>query len=161
MKEVVKVTANEQGSIFTKSVDANGVPKLDKNKEQYGYIRVEQSEIDLNFSYGSGGVKRRSALIPMSAKAWENVKGYYSVGMEIKGKILNLESLEQKPGFKPKTAGKDGEVLTSGGKTIFHGTEYTSDLTRQDDPTIAHENVIVRTPVVNGGANAEKTGALN
>lgn len=152
----VKITANPQtGKVFTPSLDENGKQKLDKNGKAYGFIRLESAEISLAFGYNSA-VKRRSALKAMTVEAFEAGKDLLVEGAELPGKIRVIESLENKPGYSAKTAGKDGIACTLGGKQIFRTTEYTEDMKAQDE-LIQHDNVIegssVATVVSNKGLN--------
>lgn len=144
----VRVTANPTtGEIFTLQRDENGAPKLDKNKEEYGFIRLEQRSLSENeeAAYFNGGIEVRSALRAFSRSAWEKVKDSFFDGMEMKGKIVHEDSLEQKHnGFKPRQAGQDGPMLTANkGKQIFRNTFFTTNEAAQDS-IIKHENDLRR-----------------
>ena len=149
MKKVI-LTAKE-GQIFTQSKNEDGSPKLDKNGNPFGTIRVENpAEIDLSYAYGNAGVKRgQSALIAMSVEAWEKNGHFYKEGMEIKGNVVVTESLEQGPGFKPKMAGsgENAQPCTLDGKQIYRKTEFDATC-KLEDTLIAHNNEIVGTSVV-------------
>lgn len=141
MKKVI-LTANAIGAIFTLALDkATGKPKLDKNGNEHGFIRVENpSKVDLGFAYDNGGVKRgASALIAMTKKAWESSKDAYKVGMEINGNVVVLESTEKQPGFQPKLAGTNGIQLTIKGQPIYRGTKFDASCTLED-VLVAHDN---------------------
>lgn len=158
MKKVI-LTAKE-GQIFTQSFNADGSPKLDKNGNPHGTIRVEnEAIIDLSFAYGNAGVKRgQSALVAMTVDAWKKNGHFYKEGMEIKGNVVVTESLEQGLGFKPKMAGsgENAQPCTLDGKQIYRKTEF--DATGLvADTLIAHNNVIVGTAV----AQAAEKEALN
>lgn len=157
MKKSVILTASALGAIFTKSLKADGSPKLDKNGKEFGYIRVENpSTIDLQFAYANGGVKRgQSALIAMTVEAWDKVKSAYRVGMEIPGNVRIVESLtKEHNGFQAKTAGNEGTPCTLGGQPIYRSTEFDATGVKEDS-LIAHDNVIV------GSNAAKKENALN
>lgn len=151
----VIITANKNnGQIFTPSLNADGSPKLDKNGNPTGYIRVENpSEIDLAYSY-NGGVKRgQSALMPMSVAGWEKVKDLkdaegkvlYRDGATAKGNVVILETTEAgKPGYKAKMAGSgtDAQPCLLGGAQIYRTTVFDATC-KLEDELIQHDNVIV------------------
>lgn len=139
MKTNIKtiVTANPQtGKIFTQALDKDGQPKLDKNGQQYGYIRVESRERSLGYAYSRGGIKLRSALVSMTMEAWNKSKEDYTHGVEVPGKIVRQDALTafyegQKPLQAPKkdANGKviEGEfvTITSGGAPVYRNEFYT------------------------------------
>lgn len=157
MKNVVILTALN-GLLFTPSKNADGSPKLDKNKEPMGFLRVENpSTIDLRFAYNNGGVKKgASALIPMTVKAWEAAKSAYSNGMELPGRVRIVESLvKEHNGFQAKTAGEGGTPCTLGGKQIYRSTQF--DATGiLEDVIITHDNVIVGSNVAKSSEAVNK-----
>lgn len=124
------------GKIFTQSLKSDGTPKLDKDGNPYGYIRIVEEKIDLKFSY-NGGVRTRSALKAMSLAGWEKAKHMYSENMLIDGQIVRKDS------FEPFYAGqknmqvplrdasgkltKELRDVTSGGKKVYRSEEYTDD----------------------------------
>jgi hypothetical protein len=136
----VTVTANPNtNQVFNLSVDEKGQPKLDKNGNRYGFVRLESESLDLNFMYNDGGLKKRSALRSLTESAWENVKHIMTPGAKFDGKIIVKESLEQKPGYQLKKSGEDGVTCTLGGMPIYRTTEFTTDLGAQDE-LIKHDN---------------------
>lgn len=164
MKKVF-ITANALGQIFTQSFNEDGTPKLDKNGEPTGFIRVENpSEVDLSFAY-NGGVRRgQSALIPMSVKGFEKVKNargadgefLYRDGASVKGRVQVVESLTQEIGMQPKTTGGENpQNLTLGGKQIYRKTVF-DPTGLSEDVLIQHDNeIIVESKVLSDTLNAE------
>lgn len=126
----VRVTANPAtGDIFTLQTE-NGSPKLDKNGDRFGYIRLEQRKLILDDkSYFGGGVEKRSALRAMTEAAWNKVADSYEDGMVIPGTIVHEDSLKQEHnGFKARRAGEEGELLTADkGKQIYRNTYFTTN----------------------------------
>lgn len=146
MKTTVKVTANPaNGQVFTR----NAAPG--KDGKTYGYIRVESSKLIDNGVFLVSRVV--SALVPMSEENFN--KSPLSAGQEIGGKIIVLESLEQKPGYQPKLAGANGTPCTLDGRQIYRATKWTMDA-NAEDVLIKHNNVIV-----GSNATAKKSDALN
>jgi hypothetical protein len=59
--------------------------------------------------------------------------GKYPVGTQIDGKIIISETLSPAfEGQKPKTAGKDGDVIRHGGAPVYRETLYRANLNAQD-----------------------------
>lgn len=141
----VKITANPTtGQVFTQSVDANGAPKMDKNGNETGYIRVESKKLDLTFAY-NGGIKSRSILIPMLKSACEKgiEAGLIFAGAELPGKIVRHDSVTpfyegQKPMRAPirdannKIVEGQFKVITSGGAPVYRNEFFTENLAKQD-----------------------------
>lgn len=147
----VKITARkDNGKVFTQSLNEDGSPKLDKNGNPYGVIRVENpAELSLGYAYGGDNIKRgQSALIPMTVEAYEKNKAHYVDGAEFPGRVRIIENLEGGPGFKAKMAGSgdDAQACTFGGQQIFRKTEF-DPTGKKEDVLIAHDNVIVGSSV--------------
>lgn len=161
MKKQVVITANKKtGSVFTPALDAKGNQKLDKNGKPFGFIRVEQSELDLGFAY-NGGMKVRSVLISMSTEAAEKAMsaGVLKAGATQEGHIVREDSLEpqyegQKPLRAPKRDEKnniiEGEfnTITSGGAPVYRNEYFTKDLTKSDVRLASYDKIAA---TVNGG----------
>lgn len=130
--ETVKITTNKEGQVFTKNAN------LGKDGKEYGYFRVEANRMD--FSGAVAKVTPCSALISMSAIDF--AKSGLKAGQTLAGKIVFNESLIKIGNAEPKRAGKDGEILTSGGQPIYRYSKFTSDQ-NATDVLIAHENVLV------------------
>lgn len=147
MKTTVKVTANPaNGQVFTRN------ESLGKDGKVYGYIRVESSKRIEN-----GGflvTKTVSALVPMSEENF--IKDPLQDGQELGGKIIIIESLEQKPGYQPKLAGANGTPCTLDGRQIYRATKWTMDA-NAEDVLIKHNNVIVGSST----SVAKKSDAIN
>lgn len=159
MKTVI-LTAAVTGELFTKALNADKTPKLDKNGKEFGTLRVEnQATIDFAYAYNNGGVKRgQSALIAMTCEAWEKAKNFYKAGMEIPGRVRIVESLEAGLGFKPKMAGNDENSLpcTVGGQQIYRRTEFDPKGVLED-VLIAHDNA----DAISAHAKAGAVEAIN
>ena len=116
MKKSVIVTANPaNGQVFT----STGVSAKD-------------GEID--FSGPVATVKTRSALKAMSKEAFD-ASGLVA-GLEIPGHIVVKESTTKNPNRTnqlPKTQGKEGGVLLFNGLPIYRETEFTTDLSIEDE----------------------------
>jgi hypothetical protein len=134
MKTIVKIIAHpETGEIFTKKLNSDNSPKLDKNGKEYGQLRVDSQELSLGFSYTRGAIKRRTAFIPMTVEAWDKSKEFITVGTVVPGKIVRSESrIPQYAGQQPKKNPTSGEdVLVNGSKVYFQDT-YTEDMSATD-----------------------------
>jgi len=134
MKNQVTVTANPaNGQVFT----STGVSE--KDGKEYGFIRVESKWLDMSGAVAA--VRSLSALKAISKEAFD-MSGIQA-GTEIEGKILIKESTTKNPyraNQEPKRAGKDGGVLLYNGLPIYRETEFTSDLTKQNE-LIQHTSV--------------------
>lgn len=143
MNKVI-LTAKD-GQIFTQSLNLDGTAKLDKNGKPFGYIRVEnEATVDFNYAYENGGIRKgQSALIAMTVEAWNKAKPFYKEGMEIPGRVVVIESLEQVPGSKPKMAGKgdDAQPCLLDGAQIYRRTEFDPKGVKED-VLITHNNEI-------------------
>ncbi len=146
MNSIVIVTANPaNGQVFTRNAN------LGKDGKQYGFIRVESSKMVSN-----GGFlvpKTVSALVPMLEKTFTD--NPLSAGSSLPGKIIVLESLEQKPGYQPKLAGEGGTPCTLDGRQIYRTTKWTTEAS-DEDVFIKHNNVIV-----GSSTTAKASDALN
>jgi len=146
MKANVIVTANpSNGQVFTRN------SSLGKDGKQYGYIRVKTTKMVENGGWGVS--KEISALVPMSEEHFN--KSGLSAGAALEGKIIVLETLEQKPGYQPKLAGEGGTPCTLDGRQIYRATKWTTDPAACDE-LIKHNNVIV-----GSSTTAKASDALN
>lgn len=164
----VKITANPKtGLVFTQSVDANGAPKMDKNGEETGYIRVQSQKLDLAFAY-NGGIKTRSILIPMLKSAAEAgmQAGLIVAGAELPGKIVRHDSITpfyvgQKPMRAPvRTADNkivEGEfnAITSGGAPVYRNEFFTESMAKEDIKLESYDTIAKV-----GVASAEKDATV-
>lgn len=91
-------------------------------------VRVESTGIRLNANgFESGNM---SAFITLKATTAAQLKG----GELIDGKIIAKESLSPAyEGHEPKRAGKEGNIITSGGSPVYRQTVYTNDVNAQDE----------------------------
>jgi hypothetical protein len=134
MKNSVKIAAHPvTGAVFTQARKADGTPKLDKNGMEYGQIRLDEKRISLDFAYNKAATKNRSAFKSMTLDAWKINKDILTVGQELPGKIVRVESRTplfegQKPKVNPQT---NAIVLVDGAKVYFKD-EYTENLDAQD-----------------------------
>lgn len=153
----VTVTANPNtGLVFNLTRDEQGNPKLDKNGEQHGTIRVEQKTFNPKYIYLNGGVEVKSALIGMLAKSFDKVKDFYTPGLQIEGKIRTIETNDVNihknginSGFQIKKAGsaEDAEILVKNGQPIYRTTRFVSVNSpefNEQDLLVEHDNKIVR-----------------
>ena len=131
-------------------VDFQVNPKLDKNGNPFGYIRISQPTINLDYSY-NGGVKDNSALKAMTVEAFAKVKDVLVEGLQLPGKIATFETIDANihkngvgTGFSPKIAGDKGIQLTNGGLPIFRRTEYFQNENdpRAIDTLVQHEQIL-------------------
>lgn len=143
---IVVITANPKTKeVFTLAKDEQGNPKLDKNGKPYGFIRLEQATLDLNYSY-NGGIKRVSTLKNMLAEQFEKNKEFFAAGTELPGRIVRKETIDaaigNTLGWKPKRAGSEenAPVLKKNGLTIYQQTVYdqTGEIA---DEVIDHDNI--------------------
>lgn len=141
MKSTVILTTNPlTGSVFTPNTNEDGTPRVsEKDGKQYGFIRLEQTILDLSSPVIQTRV--RSALKSIAEDTFNKTKDFLKEGMEFKGQILRIESLEEKQGFSAKKAGdaEDAPVCTIKGQPIYQSTVYTEDMELVDE-TITHDN---------------------
>lgn len=133
MNDSVRVTKNPTtGEVFTKNEG------LGKDGKQYGYIRVQSEQIDLNGAVAR--VKTISALKSMTEEDFNKVKHVLVDGASLPGRIRTIESLEAGPGFQAKMAGSGENALPclKDGKQIYRKTELC--VTGEADELIAHTN---------------------
>lgn len=145
--KTVKITADPKtGKVFTLNTNADGSPKLDKNGDRFGFIRVENPEkVSLGFAYKGENIKRgQSTLISMTEAAYEKNKAFYAAGSIHKGNVRVIETTETGlPGFKAKMAGsgENAQPCLLGGAQIYRKTEFDASGS-QEDVLVAHDNVI-------------------
>lgn len=135
---MVRITANPKtGQVFTQSVNADGTPKTDKNGNQFGYIRIVDEKINLNFAY-NGALKSKSALKAMTLAGWEKSQHALKADTMIEGKIVSIDSFEPSfPGQRALQApvrDENGNAVpdkfrdvTSGGKKVYRSDFYTDN----------------------------------
>lgn len=141
MKSAVKVTANPTtGEVFTLNQNPG------KDGKNYGYIRVEQTSIDL--SQRMGNVRSHSALIGFSEERWNLAKPFLKEGTELPGNIVRTETTKTNDdgtpllGYREKRAGnsEDAPVCKVGGKIIYQ-TSFYDEAGEQADTLVAHDNI--------------------
>lgn len=135
MKSAVKVTAKD-GKVIVASL----------NKPEFGYIRVTQTQTEIN-EQGFIVKKNLSSLIKGKIADLETLG--FSEGQSISGNIVVVESTN-KPfeGAEPKRAGKDGEILTSNGMPIYRDT-FLDFSGKKEHKLIAAEKVAVEAESLN------------
>lgn len=141
MQTKVKVTANPvTNSVFTLNTNEDGTPKLGKDGNRYGFIRVEQKVVDLTEALARVSV--RSAIKSIAEKSFEAAKDVLTPGMELTGKIIRKESLTKELGYNEKRAGnaENAPLCTVAGKPIYQTSEYTEDANAMD-VLIDHDNL--------------------
>lgn len=126
----VKVTADEFGNVI----------RVSKNNPEYGFVRLEQSVVEIH----NGWVRRKgkTAILPglvsdLKYLAWEE-------GEELEGKIVVKETLEpiikDNPDYGVKRAGQDGPICVFEDQPIYRRTYFTMDMD-DEDIYIQHTNV--------------------
>ena len=126
-------------------------PKLDKNGDEYGFIRVENPEVvSLGFAYSGDNVKKgQSALIGMTKKSFEKNAAHYKAESVHPGNVRILETTDSSlKGYQAKMAGsgENAQPCLLGGAQIFRKTEFDATGTLED-VLVAHDNVIVGSSV--------------
>ena len=126
----VKVTADEFGNVI----------RLSQNNPDYGFVRLEQSVVEIY----NGWVRRKSktAILPglvsdLKYLAWAE-------GEELEGKIVVKETLEpiikDNLDYGVKRAGQDGPICVFEDQPIYRRTYFTMDM-EDEDVYIQHTNV--------------------
>ena len=123
------------------TADINGnVIGVSKNNPEYGYVRVEQTAIQINEQGWLRNVKR-SALIKGLVK--DLVEAGFRAGKEMPGKIVINESLNpfnpENPDRDLKIAGDTGVVCRIDDQPIYRQAFYTTNVDAQDQ-LIMHTN---------------------
>lgn len=130
MSSKVKVTADPNGNVIGVSY----------NNPEYGYIRVEQTAVQINEEGWLKTVKR-SALI--KGKVEDLAKCNYKEGQEIEGKIVVKESLNpfnsENPEMYLKVAGSTGIICRYNDQPIYRQTFFTTNVNSHDE-FIMHTN---------------------
>lgn len=121
--------------------DASGnVITVSKNNPEYGYVRLEQTHVNIS-DRGWLKLSKRSALI--QGKVSDLVTANFVAHSPIPGKIIVMESHEpfneKDPSRDLKVAGQSGVVCRVGDQPIYRQTFYTTDETAQD-VLIQHDN---------------------
>lgn len=151
--KTVKITANPKtGQVFTQAMEADGVtPKLDKNKQEHGFIRVEQRTANLGFAYNKA-IKVRSTLIAMTKKAFEEARDIFTNGSVHAGQIVREDSLTpfyegQKP-LQAPCKDKNGVVIadkfvtiTSGGQPVYRNEYFTENQNAADVKLASYDDI--------------------
>lgn len=130
MDQKVIVCADKAGNVIAKS----------QNNPEFGHIRVEQVRMVID-EQGFARQKKLSALIP--GKIVDLVGFGWSVGQEVKGKILVKESLTpfnpKDPERDYKIAGKSGIVCKVDDDPIYRKHFYTLNEALEDE-LVPHTN---------------------
>jgi len=135
MKTAVKVTAKD-GQVIVAST----------TKPEYGYIRVEQKQTEIN-EQGFVVKKNLSSLIKGKIADLKDLG--FSEGQSVSGNIVIVESTS-KPfeGAQPKRAGKDGEIITSNGMPVYRDT-YLDFSGKKEHQLISADKVAVEVESLN------------
>ena len=118
----VTITANpETGNVFTANANVG------KDGKQYGYFRVEASALDL--SNGFASVRKRSALIAISAEDFNGVKGSLTANSTLDGNIIHMDSITEENGYRALRvpSKEDSNVLISvksNGTQVYRKTVF-------------------------------------
>lgn len=137
MRSKVILTANPNtGNVFTQN----------PNKPDWGYLRVEQTVVDMSAAVLAP--KTISALKPISKESYNKTKNFFSEGMELSGKIIRKETIDfpseevaRASGYRIKKAGssEDAPVCKVGNKPVYQTTEYTESI-EETDLLVQHTN---------------------
>jgi hypothetical protein len=120
---------------------------LGKDGKQYGFIRLEQTTVDMTSAVG--GVKTRSALKSFTAEAFQKAEKFLTEGRELGGSIVRKETTDvnihkngEKSGYTVKRAGEgeNAPVCKANGLPIFQATEYV-EVENAEDTLVQHTNV--------------------
>lgn len=140
MKKVTVTAHPETGKVFTLAVDAKGQPKLDKNGEKHGFIRVESEEANLSFAY-NGKTKKRSCLIAMTEAGYNAQAHLLTNGSQHAGVIKREDSLTPwYVGQKP-LANADGVVITSAGAPVYRKESFSSNVNDSDVKLASYDRI--------------------
>ena len=128
-------------SKVTVTADKNGnVIGVSQNNPEYGYMRVEQTAVQINDQGWLRNVKR-GALI--KGKVEDLVDCDYQDGDQIDGKIVVRESLTPFNPVNPdrdlKIAGDTGVICRIDDQPIYRQTFFTTNLNAHDE-LITHTN---------------------
>ena len=142
MKSNVKITANPTtGLVF------NANENLGKDGKQYGFIRVEQTTVDMSQQVLTP--RTRSAIKSISQESFEKTKDFFREGTEISGTIVRKETIDvnihkngEKSGYSPKRAGseEDAPVCRVGNSIVYQATELVDDV-NAPDVLVQHTNI--------------------
>lgn len=113
---------------------------VSQNNPEYGYIRVEQTAVQINDQGWLRNVKR-SAII--KGKVKDLIETGYREGSELPGKIVVVESLtpfnQENPDRDLKIAGNTGVICRIDDQPIYRQSFYTTNLNAFDE-LISHTN---------------------
>lgn len=101
---------------------------------KFGKIRVDQINLEVN--KGFSAMKRRSAFITLDEATSKMLKPLLVEGeaYPLEGQIVVRESLDPFwPNQEPKRKGKYGDIVTHLGSPVYRETEFTSDMSAQDE----------------------------
>jgi hypothetical protein len=119
MESKVKVLGDSLGCVIIQS---------NKNPDEYGYVRVEQTRIFTNQKTNWIESKTVTALIQGTIQDLK-IAGFSYPGQEIEGKIIIEESLtpfdKKNPERHLKRAGETGIVCMQDGKPIYRRTRFS------------------------------------
>ena len=127
----VKVTAHPEGHVVVRG----------ENNPDWGYIRVEQTRMNIDDVTGIAKLEKLSALIPGLVT---DLKSFgFKDNQEIAGKIRIVEQLipfnKKDPDKDLKIAGNSGVVCSVDDKPIYRKNFYTQNESLSDEK-IAHDN---------------------
>lgn len=128
------------------NANPNQIVGVSTNNPEYGYIRVESATVQMNNGWLNSVT--RSALIKGKTADLKKYAENLSIGTELPGKIVVKESLTPfYEGQQPKRNGNSADSVVlfkrvdGVEKPIYRTTEYTMDMTVQDE-MISHDNVL-------------------
>jgi hypothetical protein len=130
-----------QGKVVVKADEHGNVIGVSKNNPEYGYIKIQQSSIQIN---EQGWLKSvvRTALV--KGKVTDLIECNFHDNQELSGKIIVKESLipfnQENPDRDLKIAGATGIVCRVDDQPIYRQTFYTQNLNAVDE-LITHNNI--------------------
>jgi hypothetical protein len=129
-----------QGKVVVKADELGNVIGVSKNNPEYGYIKIQQSSIQIN-EQGWLRPVVRTALI--KGKVADLIECNFHDNQELSGKIIVKESLiafnQENPDRDLKIAGTTGIVCRVDDQPIYRQTFYTQNLNAVDE-LIMHTN---------------------
>ncbi len=135
MKTAVKITAKE-GQVFFPNLNKDKSVKLGKDGKQYGYVRLQQDEINLENDVHT------TNEVSILQQVEEKVGRIYEPGMKLPGNLVSIDSFEpsyddheplQVP-VRDENRKETGDMreVTSGGKPVYREVFYDATGTKSD-----------------------------
>lgn len=131
-----------EGKVVVKADEQGNVIGVSKNNPEYGYVRVQQSTMQIN-EQGWARPITRNALI--KGKVEDLLQFNFKSNQVLPGKIVIKESLipfnQENPDRDLKIAGDTGIICRVNDEPIYRQTFYTENLNSTDE-LIMHTNTV-------------------